>query len=144
MNKLDERYKKALDLEAGKEKINKNSLSANHNIAKGVSYIAITILVLFFLLYIFPNVIGFAIYTFLKGERPLGILRIILGFALLINLGVSVNRIIKLNTLEGETVLTGIKNAFYDGQISRNILSIIILVIAGIVLILWGVYGIQV
>ena len=78
MNKLDERYKKALDLEAGKEKINKNSLSAKHNIAKGVSYIAITILVLFFLLYIFPNVIGFDIYTFLKGERPLGILRIIL------------------------------------------------------------------
>jgi hypothetical protein len=143
MNKLDERYKKELDTEAGKEKINNNSSSAKHNMAKGVSYIAITILVLFSLLYFFPNVIGFDIYSFLKGERPLGILRIILGSALLINLGVSINRIIKLNTLEGETVLTGIKNAFYDGQISRNILSIIILMTAGIVLIFWGVYGTQ-
>lgn len=112
------------------------------NLSQGATYIAITILVLFVLLYVFPVGLKFNISAFLQGEKQLGIMRLILGIVLLVVLCMSLGRIVDANTLDGETFFMGMKNALLSGQILRNLLSIMILTIGGIALIAWGITGI--
>ena len=69
------------------------------NLSQGATYIAITILVLFVLLYVFPVGLKFNISAFLQGEKQLGIMRLILGIVLLVVLCMSLGRIVDANTL---------------------------------------------
>ena len=70
-------------------------------------------------------------------------MRAILGVVLLTILCISLVRIVRANTLDGESFFAGLRNAFISGQILRNLLSIVILAIGGIVLIVWGITGIM-
>lgn len=117
--------------------------NTRENISRGVIYIVITGLVLFALLYVFPVMLNFDISAFLQGEKQLGIMRAILGVVLLTILCISLVRIVHANTLDGESFFEGLRNAFIGGHILRNLLSIVILAIGGIVLIVWGITGIM-
>ena len=112
--------------------------NTRENISRGVIYIVITGLVLFALLYVFPVMLNFDL-----SEKQLGIMRAILGVVLLTILCISLVRIVHANTLDGESFFEGLRNAFIGGHILRNLLSIVILAIGGIVLIVWGITGIM-
>lgn len=109
------------------------------HIVQGVFYLALSAVVLFALLYLIPNVMNIDVSEIMSSKAIVAVLRCALGAALLVLLVLSIIYAVRSFTLQGQDWRDGIANARQAHIFGRDAISILLLGLAGIALIVWGV-----
>lgn len=107
----------------------------------GVAYIVLTIMVIFVLMFFFPQVLGIDLAGAMRGERVVGVLRMALGAVVLAYFARVVARIVGTCTLEGEDWHAGLRNARGSLMLERVGLTLVLLLLGGVALVAWGAIG---
>lgn len=111
------------------------------NLTRGAVYLAVTVLVLFVLAYLLPEVLGIDLGAFMRGDTVIGTLRLALGLAIAASVVLSLVRLVRSFTLEGEGWRQGLHNVLASHMLGRDFLAIVLGVAAGAALIVWGIVG---
>ena len=118
---------------SSKPRINKR------NIKKSMVYLLVCSALLVTLLYIFPNVLYFDITGFFKSRFVLGLCRIILGAALFVACIIRYINYTNSFKTEGETLWQGILNTMKTGVFQSYLFTLILILGASLVLVVWGI-----
>lgn len=108
---------------------------------RGGVYLAGTVAVIFSLSVLFPDVLGLDLRGIMSSERVVGALRCALGAAIILCLVVSLFRVARTFSLEGETLLKGLSNAVFSQMLGRDALVIVLGLLGGAALVVWGIAG---
>lgn len=108
---------------------------------RGGVYLVGTVAVIFSLSVLFPDVLGLDLRGIMSSERVVGALRCALGAAIILCLVVSLFRVARTFSLEGETLLKGLSNAVFSQMLGRDALVIVLGLLGGAALVVWGIAG---
>lgn len=131
-NNLDKR-----DMDLNKE------TDVKDRMRKGVGYLVLSIVIILLLLWFLPSVLNIDIAKIMSGDKVVGVLRIGLGLFLIAGVFSGIKRMINVCTLEGETWREGFRNAFMSSMISRDLITILLLLAGGVALVMWGFNGLM-
>jgi hypothetical protein len=103
---------------------------------KGCIELGASAAIIILLVYVVPNVIGFDLSSALSSQSSVGFLRIVLGIAMLACAVALSIRIVNASRLEGESIASGIANAFRSPALYSSLGGLALLLI-GAVLLIW-------
>ena len=118
-------------------------IDVKNRMKKGIGYLVLSIVVILLLLWFLPSVLNIDIAAIMSGDVVIGVLRIGLGLFLIAGVLSGIKRMINACTLEGETWKEGLRNALMSSMISRDLITILLLLAGGIALIVWGFSGLM-
>ncbi|MDO4429367.1 MAG: hypothetical protein Q4B91_07740 [Atopobiaceae bacterium] len=117
--------------------------SGLNGLRKGTAYLVGSLLIIVALTYLIPQATGLDIRSAMQAPLVLGILRSLVGVGVIVYAVRAVFIASKRCALEGESLGKGFRNAACSVLAGINGLTIILLIVAGISLILWGMSSIS-
>lgn len=109
---------------------------------RGTFYLVGSIGIIVLLGVVIPQASGVDIRSLMQGDAPVGLLRALLGIAIIAYALHAVEVVVRGNTLDGETWTKGLSNALHSTLLGLNGLTIVLMLVAGIALVAWGISGI--
>jgi hypothetical protein len=116
--------------------------SGRKSFGQGSVYLAISLGIIVLLAYILPTVLGVNIRSLMQESAVVGTLRVVCGVAIISYAVRAFVLVVQGCTLEGESWQRGLYNALHSTLPGINGLTILLLLIAGCALLVWGIVGI--